>query len=99
MFVMWTVFVSYIWGAYYFKEPIRNHALSFLALVIMTVGMIGVGSAASGNRLLSNPAKLQKSPPQSPQSKKGELIASRYIGRTGWRNNGCKNELALCLGW
>ncbi|CAM6119786.1 unnamed protein product [Calypogeia fissa] len=42
------VFVSYIWGAYVFKEPIRNQLLALLALAVMTVGMIGITWATSG---------------------------------------------------
>ncbi len=48
-----SVFVSYIWGAYFFKEPIKDHILALVALAIMAIGMAGVGSAGSGNNLLS----------------------------------------------
>lgn len=48
-----SVFVSYIWGAYFFKEPIKDHILALVALAIMAIGMAGVRSAGSGNNLLS----------------------------------------------
>lgn len=42
-----TLFTAYIWGAYVLKEPLKNHSLSILALVVMALGMIGVGFAVS----------------------------------------------------
>ncbi|KAH9551161.1 hypothetical protein CY35_09G000800 [Sphagnum magellanicum] len=48
-----SIFVSYIWGAYFFKEPIKDHILALVALAIMAIGMAGVRSAGSGNNLLS----------------------------------------------
>jgi hypothetical protein len=48
-----SVFVSYIWGAYFFKEPIKDHILALVALAIMAIGMAGVRSAGSGNNLQS----------------------------------------------
>ncbi|KAJ7533854.1 hypothetical protein O6H91_13G067800 [Diphasiastrum complanatum] len=43
-----SIFVSYLWGAYFFKEPIKNPPATFFALVTMAVGMAGVAFAASG---------------------------------------------------
>ncbi|KAL3683364.1 hypothetical protein R1sor_001386 [Riccia sorocarpa] len=42
------IFVSYIWGAYVFKEPIVHPLLSVMALAVMAVGIVGIGLAASG---------------------------------------------------
>ncbi|MCO5612113.1 hypothetical protein L7F22_066375 [Adiantum nelumboides] len=50
------VVVSYIWGAYIFKEAIQNHALSLLSVFIMLMGMLGVGFAI-GNQSEKNLAK------------------------------------------
>ncbi|XP_057819219.2 uncharacterized protein LOC131032301 isoform X1 [Cryptomeria japonica] len=43
-----SIFIAYIWGAYVFKEHLKSHFLSLLALLIMTLGMIGIGIAVSG---------------------------------------------------
>ncbi|KAL2612270.1 hypothetical protein R1flu_023962 [Riccia fluitans] len=43
------IFVSYMWGAYVFKEPIVHPLLSVMALGVMAAGMVGIGMAASGS--------------------------------------------------
>jgi len=42
-----SLFTACIWGAYVLKEPLKNHGLSILALLVMALGMIGVGFAVS----------------------------------------------------
>lgn len=54
-----SIFVSYVWGAYVFKEPIQNQWLALLALIIMAAGMAGITWATSGGG--SPSSQLQKS--------------------------------------
>lgn len=42
-----SLFIAYVWGAFVFKEPLKSHGLSILALLVMALGMIGVGFAVS----------------------------------------------------
>ena len=42
---MCSVIVSYIWGAYIFKETIQNHTFSLLSVLVMMIGMVGLGTA------------------------------------------------------
>lgn len=46
-----SIIVSYIWGAYVFKEEIQNHTLSFLSVFVMVVGMLGVGVTTGKGRI------------------------------------------------
>lgn len=77
------VFVSYIWGAYVFAEPIQHPALSIMALGVMAAGMTGIGMAASGRF-------SKKAPPDSkrgdedfvqllPTDGEGKMTSSRSV--------------------
>lgn len=41
-----SIFVSFIWGAFVFHEPIKSLPLSFVGLILMAIGMAGLGFAA-----------------------------------------------------
>eukprot|EP00227_Mantoniella_beaufortii_P020739 CAMPEP_0197602254 /NCGR_PEP_ID=MMETSP1326-20131121/36855_1 /TAXON_ID=1155430 /ORGANISM="Genus nov. species nov., Strain RCC2288" /LENGTH=136 /DNA_ID=CAMNT_0043169585 /DNA_START=19 /DNA_END=425 /DNA_ORIENTATION=- len=36
-----SIFVGFVWGAYVFEEPIKDVYMSFVALMLMAVGMAG----------------------------------------------------------
>ncbi|BBN10202.1 hypothetical protein MPTK1_5g01810 [Marchantia polymorpha subsp. ruderalis] len=57
------IFVSYIWGAYVFNEPIKHPLLSMMALGVMAVGMMGIGMAASGS-LSPGPSRVHALSPK-----------------------------------
>mmetsp|Transcript_37726 Transcript_37726/g.96529 ORF Transcript_37726/g.96529 Transcript_37726/m.96529 type:complete len:338 (-) Transcript_37726:361-1374(-) len=42
-----SIFVSFVWGAYIFHEPIKDYNTSIAGLTIMAVGMVGVGYASA----------------------------------------------------
>eukprot|EP01018_Ginkgo_biloba_P029027 Gb_18400 [translate_table: standard] len=42
-----TVFTAFLWGAYVFREPLKDLGLSLFALFVMAIGMIGVGVSVS----------------------------------------------------
>mmetsp|Transcript_15923 Transcript_15923/g.50037 ORF Transcript_15923/g.50037 Transcript_15923/m.50037 type:complete len:333 (+) Transcript_15923:125-1123(+) len=42
-----SIFVSFVWGAVIFGEPIRDMPMALLSLGVMAVGMAGIGTAAS----------------------------------------------------
>mmetsp|Transcript_27542 Transcript_27542/g.65250 ORF Transcript_27542/g.65250 Transcript_27542/m.65250 type:complete len:359 (+) Transcript_27542:82-1158(+) len=52
-----SIFVSFIWGAYIFNEPIRDFNISFAGLSLMALGMFGVGHASAS----------QAQPPAAPK--------------------------------
>eukprot|EP00192_Tetraselmis_astigmatica_P013260 CAMPEP_0117671826 /NCGR_PEP_ID=MMETSP0804-20121206/13559_1 /TAXON_ID=1074897 /ORGANISM="Tetraselmis astigmatica, Strain CCMP880" /LENGTH=325 /DNA_ID=CAMNT_0005480349 /DNA_START=368 /DNA_END=1346 /DNA_ORIENTATION=- len=42
-----SIFVSFIWGAYVFHEPIKDYNVSIAGLMVMALGMMGIGYASS----------------------------------------------------
>eukprot|EP00698_Gefionella_okellyi_P019440 TRINITY_DN5956_c0_g2_i5.p2 TRINITY_DN5956_c0_g2~~TRINITY_DN5956_c0_g2_i5.p2 ORF type:complete len:130 (-),score=11.34 TRINITY_DN5956_c0_g2_i5:306-695(-) len=40
--------VSFLWGALYFKEPLTNPGLAALAIIVLLLATVGVGSAPIG---------------------------------------------------
>lgn len=42
-----SIFVSFVWGAYVFHEPIKDYNTSIAGLMVMALGMVGVGYASA----------------------------------------------------
>mmetsp|Transcript_13673 Transcript_13673/g.41307 ORF Transcript_13673/g.41307 Transcript_13673/m.41307 type:complete len:433 (+) Transcript_13673:278-1576(+) len=65
-----SVFVSFIWGAVLFHEPIANRLLALAGLVLMAAGMAVIGVVTGNahvlpNALLGSPGSKAKRSPQS----------------------------------
>ncbi|CAM6095212.1 unnamed protein product [Calypogeia fissa] len=77
-----SIFVSYIWGAYIFAEPIENPALSIMALGVMAMGMTGIGMAASGkfsSKVPSSKREDEDFVDLLPKDSEGKTIPSRSV--------------------
>jgi len=54
------VIVSFCWGAFYFKEEVKNPWLSVLAMLVMIVGMVGVSYSVNYEKLVKSKEERQR---------------------------------------
>jgi len=57
-----SIFVSFVWGVFVFGEPVRSMGYCFLSMCLMTVGMTGLGLAATGKFKETKPGESAYQP-------------------------------------
>ncbi|KAK9908921.1 hypothetical protein WJX75_004710 [Coccomyxa subellipsoidea] len=85
-----SIFVSFIWGAFVFHEPIKSLPLSFVGLFLMALGMSGLGYAAQ--QVAANVFKTDKSAEGEQSSPQKALLAAKK------KNFVIGVVLACCIG-